>query len=85
MVPTETNDDQEMQTVELTQAVLEAIGKRLNPEKPEGPPIQEDIALRVTEIIENGLPGEEQKDLLNKYATPKNCPKINAPALKDFR
>lgn len=60
---------------------MKAIGKRLDPDNATGLPIEQEIALRWTEILEKGLPKEEKLELLNKYPTLENCKAINPPKL----
>lgn len=60
---------------------INILGRRLTVENPLGPPIEENIAVRWREVLRNGLPKEEQLELINKYTTPENCKNINAPVL----
>lgn len=60
---------------------INVLGKRLTMENPFGLPIEENIALRWREVLNNGLPKEEQLELLSKYRTPENCLEVNAPVL----
>lgn len=62
---------------------LNVIGSRIDPERVLAPEANEDLAVRVHEIITKGLPEEEKKILKVKFPPPKNClfldpPKLNA-------
>lgn len=65
----------------LDPEIAELLGKRLDPDVPLGPAINENIVIRWNEIISKGLPKEEQKEIIKKYATPENCKLVNAPRL----
>ncbi|CAG5109263.1 Protein of unknown function [Cotesia congregata] len=60
------------QLTQLDESILKEIGKRLDPDNATGPPIEQEIALRWTEILEKGLPKEEKLELLKKFSTPEN-------------
>ncbi|XP_043481180.1 uncharacterized protein LOC122512464 isoform X2 [Leptopilina heterotoma] len=62
---------------------LKVIGSRIDPERVLAPEANEDLAVRISEIIKKGLPREEKKILMVKFPPPKNClfldpPKLNA-------
>ncbi|XP_074110239.1 uncharacterized protein LOC141534655 [Cotesia typhae] len=59
--------------VKLDEKMLEALGKRLDPEKKTAPAVHKDLFLRWKEILKNGLPKEEREKILAKYPTPENC------------
>ncbi|XP_076236334.1 uncharacterized protein LOC143180473 [Calliopsis andreniformis] len=65
----------------LPQNILDALGKRLEPDRPLGPSIHKDISIRWIEITTKDLPREEQEMLVKKYPIPENCKEINAPIL----
>lgn len=59
--------------VKLDEKMLEALGKRLDPEKKTAPAVHNDLFLRWKEILKNGLPKEEREKIQAKYPTPENC------------
>lgn len=65
----------------LDQAVLQIIGDRLKPERVILPAIHKDLAVRVEEIINKGLPSEEKKTLLQKFPPPQNGLFMDPPKL----
>ncbi|XP_076283313.1 uncharacterized protein LOC143210388 [Lasioglossum baleicum] len=65
----------------LAPELLEAIGKRLDPSRTMASPILEDIAIRWADILRQGLPEEEKKELRRKYPIPENCITMEPPKL----
>ena len=43
------------------------------------PPVAEQLAVRIADIIKVGLPEDEIKALLEKYLVPNNCKIIDPP------
>lgn len=68
-------------STEIQDPKIVVLGQRLTLEKLFGPPIEKNIALRWREVLNNGLPKEEQLQLLEKYQTPESCKEINTPVL----
>lgn len=74
----------------LNEKVQEALGKRVNSEKPRGPALHKDLAARWQEIKTLGLPKDERATLIEKYPVPENCqffipPKLNPIFLKALK
>lgn len=65
----------------LGQDVLQLIGDRLKPERILLPAIHKDLAVRVEEIINKGLPAAEKKTLLQKFPPPQNGLFMDPPKL----
>ncbi|CAG5101721.1 Protein of unknown function, partial [Cotesia congregata] len=65
----------------LDQVVLKAIGDLLEPDRVLLPAIHKDLAIRVEEIINKGLPVAERKTLLKKFPPPKNGLFMDPPKL----
>ncbi|CAG5100321.1 Protein of unknown function [Cotesia congregata] len=61
--------------------VLKIIGDRLNPDRVLLPAIHKDLAVRVEEIINKGLPTTEKKTLLQKFPPPENGLFMDPPKL----
>lgn len=84
-VPEERSNLAENQTKDaftmLDPEVLEAIGKRLDTNIQKGPPIHDDIFVRWNDIMKEGLPKEEIKELFKKYGIPENCSLVEPPKL----
>ena len=53
--------------------ILASMGDRRMEEKVYGTPVNEQIELRVSDIVWSGIPEKEEKSLLEKYPTPINC------------
>lgn len=66
---------------QLDEDMLQAIGKRLTVEKTFAPPIHKDIQIRWHEIYKAGLPKEEKVELFKKYSQAENCAFLEAPKL----
>ncbi|XP_076249182.1 uncharacterized protein LOC143188671 [Calliopsis andreniformis] len=66
---------------DLSQCVLEVLGKRLDSEMLLGPALHKYIAVRWGEIAKQGLPKEESETLVKKYPIPENCTEFKAPML----
>lgn len=47
------------------------------------PAIPKSIAVRLEDIIKNGLPKEEREKLIKEHAPPKNCVLIDPPKLNE--
>lgn len=67
----------------LAPEILEAMGKRLDPDNQRASAIHKDIIVCWEDIIKKGLPEDERKNLFKKHLTPENCvifepPKLNA-------
>ncbi|XP_039305200.1 uncharacterized protein LOC120357772 [Solenopsis invicta] len=64
----------------LTKEVLEAMGKRLEPNKKRGP-IHADIVTRWDDILQKGLLIKDCKKIYEKYPVPENCIQYEPPTL----
>lgn len=70
----------------LEEEVLNFLGDRISTERKYDDPVQEDFALRITDIVTLGLKNEESKSLTDTYCPPSNCrlidpPKVNIEAM----
>lgn len=68
---------QSLETDQIDESLLKALGERVAVDKPPGTPISEEIVLRWTDLFKVGLPKEEKSLLLKKYNIPENCSVIN--------
>ena len=71
-----------LEEVPLSEELLNAIGKRINEERPLAPSLHSQFAVLWQDVIEKGLPDEERNKLIDKYPLPENClfsdpPKMN--------
>lgn len=85
IVITQEENHAEEQTIDASKTldpeVLEAISKRLDTNILKGPPIHDDIQVCWNDIFKKGLPKEETKELVKKYAIPENCSLAEPPKL----
>lgn len=65
----------------LDPKILQVIGERLDPDRIFTPAIHKDLAIRIEEIIEKGLPAEGKEALLKKFPLPNNCLIMDPPKL----
>lgn len=69
-------------TVTLDEETIRALGERIITDREYSDPVQEDLALRVMDIVMKGLSEKEKKELVERFAPPINCkiypPLINA-------
>ena len=63
--------------------VIKSLGKRITNEKVYAPPVNDDIALRIANTIESGLPETEVKALRKEYLTPSTCKIIDPPEFNE--
>lgn len=63
----------------LEEEALQFLGDRVITERKYDTPIQDDLALRVTDIVTLGLSDEEIKSLTDNYYPPENCKSIDPP------
>lgn len=77
VLPGPTENSQE----ELSGEILQMMGQRIAPVRIPAQPIHKDLVVRIEEIIKNGLPVEERKQLLLKFPPPSNCLIIDPPKL----
>lgn len=64
---------QEPEEQALDAELLNALGKRVDSARPLAPPRHKDIMIRWGDILKEGLPEEEKKELQKKYPTLENC------------
>lgn len=64
----------------LDEDVLKAMGERL-PKRIFATPIHKDLAERIQEVIQQGLPSDDRKTLLKKLPIPENAPFMDPPKL----
>ncbi|KAL0124132.1 hypothetical protein PUN28_006149 [Cardiocondyla obscurior] len=57
------------------------MGERVAPERIPAYPIHKDLVLRIEDILKNGLPEEERKQIIKKFPPPSNCLSIDPPKL----
>ena len=72
---------QEPEEQALDAALLNALGKRVDSANPLAPPLHKDIMIRWSDILKEGLPEEEKKELRKKYPTLENCTTMEPPKL----
>ncbi|GAB0094865.1 hypothetical protein DMENIID0001_101910 [Sergentomyia squamirostris] len=61
--------------------ILEIFGKRMYGDRQLAPGVIPDLAVRLEEIIEQGIPEDSLSVLLAKHTPPENCPRFEPPVL----
>lgn len=65
----------------LDSEILKSLGDRITVEKKYDAPVQEDFALRISDIVTLGLKDEEIENLTETYYPPSNCKLIDPPKM----
>lgn len=68
---------------DLDEEVLDMLGVDPNKEQSPTYDLHQDVALRLTHWLQNGIDKDKKDELLKKYGIPNNCNYLNAPTLND--
>jgi len=62
---------------------VDALLDEFNPEKAQGPPINDKLAVLINSLLKDGLT-KEQLSIKKEYAQPENCPNLDTPKVNNM-